>query len=274
MITHLDLFTGIGAFSLAAQRTGMTTLYLSEINPDAHKVLMKNFKGAVNLGDVRELDGTWIRDFHGVDLITGGFPCTDLSNSLNGSHEGLDGKESGLFWELARIVLEADPRWVVLENVPNVMKYLETIRNEMFFHEWEAETIEFSDYGVLCRRRRTFLVGCSIPGGAKAVFDHLHQSRQTIQRRGDEDVFPMLLPWKGGVSLERLGSCVVEHAPGGVESKEIDTTRVREGNGLRRGVDLSDGARYLMLGNSITPRIPTLLFEGIMKFEEEIPDES
>jgi len=265
-MTHLDLFSGIGAFTIAARRNGIDTLYFSEINKQAAKVLAKNFPDIENLGDVRGIDGEWMRDFHGVDLVTGGFPCTDLSNAANGSHKGLEGKESGLFYELARIVLECDPKWVVIENVPRVLKHMDAIKKEMFFHEWDARIFEAGEYGANCRRKRAFIVGCSEPGRAKEVLDFAEEYRSPVQSGGNEDVFPMCLPWKGGVSLERLGSCVVEFPSSDAKGEEADATRIRESDGVSRGVD---GHRYLMLGNSIVPQIPTIIFEGIIKGEND-----
>jgi len=134
---HLDLFTGIGAFSIAAQRNGIDTLYHAETNKYASKVLAKHFPTIPNLGDVTKICGKWLRDFHGIDLVTGGFPCTDLSQSSKGSHKGLEGSESGLFYELSRIILECDPKWVVIENVPQVLKYMDHIKKEFIQEEVE-----------------------------------------------------------------------------------------------------------------------------------------
>jgi DNA (cytosine-5)-methyltransferase 1 len=265
-MTHLDLFSGIGAFTLAAQRSGIDTIYLSEINKHANKVLAKNFPNIPNLGSVTEIDGTWL---HAIDLVTGGFPCTDLSQSAKGSHEGLEGKESGLFYELARIVLECDHKWVVIGNVPQVMKYMDQIKKEMFFHDWDARIFEAGEYGANCRRKRAFIVGCSVEGGARKVLDLAEKHRSTLRSGRDEDAFPMCLPWKGGVSLERLGSCVLEFADisGGFADQEVNPTRIRKGDGLSRGVD---GHRYLMLGNSITPVIPTIIFKELMAVENDL----
>ncbi len=259
---HLDLFTGIGAFSLAARKNGIDTLYHAEINENANNVLAKNFPSIPNLGDIRNIDGTWLRDFCGIDLITGGFPCTDLSQAKNGSHKGFEGRESGLFYELARIVIECDPKWVVLENVPQVLNYMDRIKEEMFFHDWDARIFEAGEYGANCRRKRAFIVGCSVEGGATEILDLAEKHRTLIQSGGNEDVFPMCLPWKGGVSLERLGSCIVETA-------ETDSTRIREGNGISRGVD---GHRYLMLGNSIVPQIPMIIFKEILAVDRGMQD--
>jgi len=256
-MNHLDLFSGIGAFSLAAKRVGIDTRFFSEINKDAIEVLARQFPHIPNLGSVTDIDGTRLDT---IDIVTGGFPCTDLSQSAKGSHKGLEGSESGLFYELARIVNECNPRWVVIENVTRVVKYMDKIKEEMPHYEWEVEVFEAAEFGANCRRKRAFLVGCTEPGRPREVLDFTKKQRSPVQRGGDEDVFPMCLPWKGGVSLERLGSCVIE-------IEEANATGIRKGNGVPRGMDFSDGARYLMLGNSIVPIIPQRIFQGILSTE-------
>lgn len=234
----------------------MTTVGFAEIDDFACGVLAKRFPHIPNYGDVTKLDGTQFRDFHGVDVITGGFPCTDLSHASKGSHKGLEGSQSGLFYELARLVIEADPKWVVLENTPRVLKYMQEIRNELYFHYWDGRIFEALEYGALCRRKRAFIVGCSVEGGAEKVLDLAEEYKQALCGRGNEDVFPMCLPWKGGVSLERLGSCVVEIPTGGHSGEEANTSRIREGDGVPGRMD---GRRYLALGNSIVPLVAKII---------------
>jgi len=264
MLNHLDLFSGIGAFSLAASRAGLRTSYLSEISPFANRILQKNFPTVPNLGDVHDIEGDWLRDFIGVDLLTGGFPCTDLSIASKGSHLGLDGTESGLFWEMARVVWEVDPRWVIVENVPQVLKFMKQIEDELPFLEFEGGIFEAREFGALCRRKRAFVIGCSEPGSARKVFGLAQSFRTPFQGGREEDSLAVCLPHKGGISLERLGSCVVE-LPG----SQVDATRIRESDGVSRGMD---GHRYLALGNSIVPAIPELIMKAILAVEagEEI----
>jgi DNA (cytosine-5)-methyltransferase 1 len=264
MLNHLDLFSGIGAFSLAAKRAGLRTSYLSEINTFANRVLAKNFPSVGNLGDVHAIEGDWLRDFVGVDIITGGFPCTDLSIASKGSHKGLDGEQSGLFWEMSRIVWVVDPRWLIIENVPRVLSYLKMIEDELPFLEFAGGVFEAGEYGANCRRRRAFIIACSEPGSVRQVFNIVQGHRTPIQSGRESDSFPMCLPWKGGVSLERLGSCLVE-----LPCEEADATRIRESNGVSSRMD---SARYLALGNSIVPVIPELIMRAIISVEagEEI----
>ena len=110
-LRHLDLFSGIGGFSLAAQWLGgIETIQFVEIDPFCQRVLAKNFPGVPIHGDISTFTHRG-----GIDLITAGFPCQDIS--IAGHGVGLDGERSGLFREVVRIVRECRPRYVILENV-------------------------------------------------------------------------------------------------------------------------------------------------------------
>ncbi len=110
----LSLFSGIGAHDLGLERAGMRTVAFCESDPWCRAVLSKHWPGVPCFPDVRRLAG---RDVPGpVDLVTGGFPCQDIS--VAGKGEGLDGARSGLWFEYLRIVSELRPAWVLAENVP------------------------------------------------------------------------------------------------------------------------------------------------------------
>ena len=110
---HLDLFSGIGGFALAAKWIGITTTQFVEVDPFCQKVLQKNFPGVPIHDDVTTFTAP-----RGVfDIATGGYPCQD--NSLaNPRGKGLDGDRSGLWFEMLRVIDECRPKMVVVENVP------------------------------------------------------------------------------------------------------------------------------------------------------------
>jgi len=112
----LDLFSGIGGFSLGLERAGMQTVAFCEIDPFARRVLAKHWPQVPIYDDVRELDAARLRaDGITIDVICGGFPCQDISTS--GHKVGLSGERSGLWREYARIIRELRPLYVVVENV-------------------------------------------------------------------------------------------------------------------------------------------------------------
>jgi len=113
----LDLFSGIGAFSLGLERAGMRTVAFCEANERKRAVLAKHWPHIPCFPDVATLSGNQIRER--VDVICGGFPCQDLS--LAGQRAGLAGERSGLWTHYARLIGELRPRFVIVENVPGLL---------------------------------------------------------------------------------------------------------------------------------------------------------
>lgn len=110
--THLDVFSGIGGFALAAQAAGYSTIGFSEIEPYACKILKRHWPDVPNYGDIRN-----VRNIR-ADLITGGFPCQPFS--LAGKRLGQ--KDDRHLWpEMCRVIGEARPTWVLGENVPGII---------------------------------------------------------------------------------------------------------------------------------------------------------
>ena len=113
----LDLFSGIGGFSLAAAWMNWQTVGFCEIDPFCQKALRKNWPEAWIHDDVQTLSGKLVRERCGaVDIIVGGFPCQDISAAGKGA--GIRAGRSGLWWEMRRVIAEIEPAWVVIENVP------------------------------------------------------------------------------------------------------------------------------------------------------------
>ncbi len=108
---HLDLFSGIGGFALAAKWAGFETVGFCEIEEFPRKVLEKNFPGVPIHHDIRTLDGA---EYAGVDLITGGYPCQPFS--VLGERKGAE-DDRHLWPEMLRVITQARPAWVIAENV-------------------------------------------------------------------------------------------------------------------------------------------------------------
>ena len=108
----LDLFSGIGGFSLGLEAVGMETIAFCEKEPFCQANLKKNWPDIPCHDDVTTLDGS---EYAEVNVICGGFPCQDIS--LAGTGKGLAGERSGLWREYHRIIKETRPEWVIIENV-------------------------------------------------------------------------------------------------------------------------------------------------------------
>jgi len=155
----LDLFSGIGGFSLAAEWVWGDELEIvgfCEIEKYCQKVLQKNFTGVPIHEDITELDGN---DFKDIDLITGGFPCQDIS--IAGKGEGITGKRSGLWFEMHRIIREVRPRYALIENVPILTirggtRVIADLAKISYDAEWTI--IGADDVGAWHRRKRIWIV--------------------------------------------------------------------------------------------------------------------
>lgn len=142
----LDLFAGIGGFSLAAHWLGWETAAFVERDKFCQQVLRKNFGDVPIYDDICTFDG---RPFRGaIDVISGGFPCQPFS--VAGKQKGKD-DERHLFPQMLRVISEVRPRWVVAENVRGLLN----IGDGRVFEEI-CSHLESEDYSV-----QTFIVPAS-----------------------------------------------------------------------------------------------------------------
>lgn len=117
----LDLFSGIGGFSLGLEKAGFETAAFCEFDEHARKVLKKHWPTVPIFNDVNTLTGLEVEFTVGkIDVICGGFPCQDIS--LAGKQRGLTDEEgnatrSGLWFEYKRLIEELRPSYVIIENV-------------------------------------------------------------------------------------------------------------------------------------------------------------
>lgn len=161
----LDLFAGIGGFTLGLERAGFETAAFCEIDPYAQKVLRKNWPGVPIYDDVRDITAErLVSDGIRVDVITGGFPCQDIS--VAGNQAGIhDGTRSGLWSECARLIGELRPRYAIFENVTNLLngergawfkRVLWDISSLGYDAEWHC--IPASELGAHHHRDRVWII--------------------------------------------------------------------------------------------------------------------
>lgn len=157
----LDLFSGIGGFSLGLERAGMRTVAFCEVKPFARRVLAERWPNVPCYGDVRELSAARLKaDGIVADVICGGFPCQDISSAGKGA--GIDGTRSGLWSEYARLIGEIRPRYVVVENVAALLgRGLDRVLGDLASLGYDAEwdCVPASAIGARHRRDRIWIVG-------------------------------------------------------------------------------------------------------------------
>ncbi len=113
----LDLFSGIGGFSLGLERTGgFETVAFCEINPDRQADLRRVWPGVPIYEDVRTITA---EEIGGIDVITGGFPCQDISAA--GKRAGISGERTGLFSEIVRLASDLRSAVIVMENSADLL---------------------------------------------------------------------------------------------------------------------------------------------------------
>jgi DNA (cytosine-5)-methyltransferase 1 len=156
----LDLFSGIGGFSLGLERAGMTTVAFCEIEPYCRAVLRKHWPHVPCYDDVRSLTAKRLSaDGIAVDVICGGFPCQDISCA--GAGAGIEGERSGLWREYARLIGELRPRFAIMENAADLLyRGLGHILADLASLGRDAEwhCIQASDVGAEHERDRCYIV--------------------------------------------------------------------------------------------------------------------
>jgi DNA (cytosine-5)-methyltransferase 1 len=150
VVRHLDLFSGIGGFALAAQMVGgIETVGFCEIDAWAQKILHKNFPGIPCHDDVKTLDPN---DYGRIDLITGGYPCQPFSTAGNRKGES---DPRHLWPHMRRVIQEARPTWVLCENVDgHVRQGLDHVLQEMETDGYTVQPLLIPAAGVGARHRR------------------------------------------------------------------------------------------------------------------------
>ena len=160
--SFIDLFAGIGGFRLAMQANGGECVFTSEWDSSAKQTYSRNY-GEVPFGDITKIDPKEIPDF---DVLTGGFPCQPFSSI--GKREGFEHKTQGtLFFFIAKIIKEKNPKAFLLENVPGLVTHddgrtletiLEVLRKELKYDVF-VKVLNSADYGVPQERKRLYFVG-------------------------------------------------------------------------------------------------------------------
>lgn len=163
----VSLFAGIGGFDLALERNGIEVVASVEWDKHAQSVLKKRFPNSQIYGDIQEVTGEQLINA-GFDprngIITGGFPCQDLS--VAGKRAGLAGNRSGLFWEICRLLDETKTQYFILENVPGLLSSsngadMGTVISALAQRGYGLayRVLDAQHFGVPQRRRRVFIVG-------------------------------------------------------------------------------------------------------------------
>lgn len=165
---HGSLFSGIGGFDLAAEWMGWENVFHCEWNEFGKKVLKYYWPEAISYDDITKTDFTIHRGR--IDVLSGGFPCQDASVAKQDGkgQQGLKGERTGLFYEMCRAIREIGPKFIVAENVANIIKTnggedFSRILTELSSMGYNAEwrVCRASEVGAPHQRARLYLVAYS-----------------------------------------------------------------------------------------------------------------
>jgi len=255
-MNHLDLFTGIGGFSLSAMWAGINTVAFCENDPECIKVLEKNWPNMPNHNDIKELNGGI---YEGIDLITGGYPCQPYSVAGNQKAE----KDDRHLWpEMFRIITQAKPTWIICENVyGHVTLGLDEVLTDLESRDYTAQSFIIPSLanGANHRRNRVFIV-------ANAAGNGRYEGEASTSNGKDDDIWRKKEPDQDRHN-EGCGSLRVE-----VDGYSMPTGRrgtkpppLRVDDELPRRMD-----RNKMIGNSVDPSIVYQIMLGI---KQKTPNE-
>jgi DNA (cytosine-5)-methyltransferase 1 len=167
-VRHGSLFSGIGGFDLATQWMGWENVFHCEWNEFGQKVLKYYWSKAISYHDITKTDFTIHRGQ--IDILTGGFPCQDAStaHTHGQGQKGLEGERTGLWKEMVRAIEEINPKYIVAENVENILRTndgrdFRTILSNLARMGYNAEwrVCRSSEVGAAHHRSRMYLVAYS-----------------------------------------------------------------------------------------------------------------
>ena len=284
-MTHrvLDLFAGIGGFSLGLERTGgFSTSAFCEIDEKCRKVLRKHWQDVPIYEDVTELsierleaDGTV------PTVITGGFPCQDIS--LAGKGKGIIGERSGLWSEMFRLIRDVRPAWAIAENVSALRSkglalVLQNFSEIGYCAEWHC--IPASAIGAPHQRDRIWIIARPNPDrGRLTEFGKPHgEPDQKGTPFGDNlgglcaDVADTDQQRLEGWYSPIMQKCASQLFAGqrGTRAGELSNHWQTE-SGIQRVVDGVPGRvdRLKQIGNAVVPQIPQMIGSAILEAEKE-----
>lgn len=169
--TFIDLFAGIGGFRMALQNLKGKCVFSSEWDRFAQKTYAVNY-GEVPFGDIKNFTDDKVSDeklkklVPDHDILAAGFPCQAFS--IAGKRGGFDDTRGTLFFDVARIIKNKQPKAVFLENVKGLMNHdkgktlatiLNVLRNDLGYYVPDPEIVNAKNFGVPQNRERIFIVG-------------------------------------------------------------------------------------------------------------------
>lgn len=238
-MNHGSLFSGIDGFGIGAKVAGIKTIWSCEIESYQRQVLKKYFPNTFQYEDIRDIQKTKY-----VDIISGGFPCQDIS--IAGKGIGIEGERSGLWTEMYRIIRYIRPKYVIIENSPMLLvrgfeKVLCNLSEIRYDVQWQC--ISNSDFGFPHKRERLYAFAYDTSKVRRTTIPFFAEISCKTKESFDREF--------GGISCDSFWS-------------EYYSEFLRMDNGISDNVH-----RIESVGNAVNPFVARYLFECIKLFESK-----
>jgi DNA (cytosine-5)-methyltransferase 1 len=239
-----SLFSGVGGIELGFDRAGgFSTNWFVECEPYAQAILRKRFPDAIIYDDVTKID---FRSVPKVDVLTGGFPCQDISNA--GKRVGIEGSRSSLWKYYVEAIRVLRPKYALIENVSALIgRGLDVVLADLAQIGYDAEwhCISASCVGAPHRRDRVFVIGvrtvnvaysCRVGNKASMGQEECERNDEKCScsepaRAGDDVAYASADGFQGGCAYEGglVGCCeerrVFQSAGGNIQADVSDCDR-------------------------------------------------
>lgn len=269
----LDLFSGIGGFSLGLERAGMRTVRLCEIDEHRRSVLHEHWPDVPCDGDVERAEFQRGE----ADVICGGFPCQDVS--LAGKRAGVAGARTGLYREVVRALRMVRPRFAILENVAALLglgmgAVLGDVAEDGYDAEWDC--ISACDVGAPHGRDRVWITLTDAhelqqPGRRnQGAGWWLWSAEEAREARNADGVWQLQPPRLLGDIRRRVDNATGSGAGWDRDWKaEFEALRGMD-DGIPDRLDKTlEAAGVKALGNAVVPQIPEIIGRAILKMNDE-----
>ena len=283
----LDLFSGIGGFSLGLESTGyFETVAFCEKDEFCKKVLQKHWSQLKIYDDVRSLHDTKIQ----ADVVTGGFPCQAFSQA--GLQKGRT-DDRWLWNEMFDVIKQVKPRWVIGENVQGIINIeegmvLRQVQNDLEGEGFKVQCfiIPASGIGAWHNRNRVWILACNI-----SDTNSIRHRKGNSTRCADEEWTFLPREQEGGEMGSKTERCsnvsdtdkqrTQVQTKGKKSSIKLSRSKSKETwwetesrvcgvpDGVSYGVDRDRAKRIKALGNSIVPQITRQIGLAIMEAEND-----
>ena len=289
MLRLLDLFSGIGGFSLGMEATKrIKTIGFVEKDKFCQKVLQKNFSNIPIEEDIRNVKGS----NYAADIVSGGFPCQPFS--VAGKRRGQD-DDRYLWDETIRVVAETKPKWFVGENVEGIVNIqnglvLRQVQTDLEKEGFKVQCliIPASGIGAWHQRKRVWIIANSkkLRNGGRSsercgIEERKFQQKEQkgsevwseVKRRSSQNLWHTKSPrLKSSINRQGKKQFRGTNSPG-VQCKktwwEIESELCGVPNGVSYELDKDRANRVKSLGNSIVPQIARELGKAIIAAENE-----